>query len=76
MPWTLYELCLCGLCIWTLYVTFIYTLNEVFFPSSKVDKHASNTAMATRKNITQIANFDIHDESNLAQRWKKWKQSF
>ena len=32
--------------------------------------------MATRINITQIANFDIHDESNLAQRWKKWKQSF
>ena len=32
--------------------------------------------MATRINITQVANFDIHDESNLAQRWKKWKQSF
>ena len=76
MPWTLYGLCLCGLCIWTLYVTFIYTLNEAFFPSSKEDKHASNTEMATRINITQIANFDIHDESNLAQRWKKWKQSF
>ena len=30
----------------------------------------------TRINITQVANFDIHDESNLAQRWKKWKQSF
>ena len=32
--------------------------------------------MATRINITQVANFDIHDESNLAQRWKKWKPSF
>ena len=32
--------------------------------------------MATRINITQVANFDIHDESDLAQRWKKWKQSF
>ena len=32
--------------------------------------------MATRINITQIANFDNHDESNLAQRRKKWKQSF
>ena len=32
--------------------------------------------MATRINITQIANFDTHDENNLAQRWKKWKQSF
>ena len=32
--------------------------------------------MATWINITQIANFDIHDKSNLAQRWKKWKQSF
>ena len=31
MPWTLYGLCSCGLCIWTLYVTFIYTLNEAFF---------------------------------------------
>ena len=31
MPWTLYGLCLCGLCIWTLYVTFIYTSNEAFF---------------------------------------------
>ena len=32
--------------------------------------------MATRINVTQIANFDTHDENNLAQRWKKWKQSF
>ena len=32
--------------------------------------------MATRINITQIANFDIHDESNLAQRRKNGKQSF
>ena len=32
--------------------------------------------MATRINITQIANFDTHDESNLAQQWEKWKESF
>ena len=32
--------------------------------------------MATRINITHIANFDIHDECSLAQRWEKWKQSF
>ena len=32
--------------------------------------------METRINITQIANFDIHDENNLAHRWKKGKQSF
>ena len=32
--------------------------------------------MATRINIAPVANFDIHDESNLAQQWKKWKQSF
>ena len=32
--------------------------------------------MARRINVTQVANFDIHDESNLGQRWKKWKQSF
>ena len=32
--------------------------------------------MRKRVNITQVANFDNHDESNLAQRWKKWKQSF
>ena len=31
MPWTLYGLCLCGLCIWTLYVTFIYTFKVGFF---------------------------------------------
>ena len=23
-----------------------------------------------------VANFDIHDENNSAQRWKKWKQIF
>ena len=23
-----------------------------------------------------VANFDIHDENNSVQRWKKWKQSF
>ena len=32
--------------------------------------------MATRINITQAANFDIHDESNLNQRWKKWSFEF
>ena len=32
--------------------------------------------MATKINITQIANFDIHDESDLAQQWEKWKESF
>lgn len=32
--------------------------------------------MATRTNITQVGNFDIHDENNLAKRWKQWKQSF
>ena len=32
--------------------------------------------MATRINITQFANFDIHDESNLAQWRKIWKQGF
>ena len=32
--------------------------------------------METRINITQVANFNIHNESNLAQRWKKQKQSF
>ena len=32
--------------------------------------------MAMRINITKIGNFDIHEESNLAQQWKKWKQSF
>ena len=46
------------------------------FLSLNEGKHASNTTMAMRINITQVANFDIHDESNLAQRWKKWKQSF
>ena len=32
--------------------------------------------METRININHVANFDIHDESNLAQWWKKWKQTF
>ena len=40
------------------------------------DKHTSNNTIATRTNITQVANFDIHDESNLTQQWKIWKQSF
>ena len=30
MQWTLYGPCLCELCIGTLYVTFICTLNEAF----------------------------------------------
>ena len=68
MPWTLYGLCLRGLCIWTLFVTFIYTLNEAFFLLRMKISMQANTTMATRINITQIANFDIHDESNLAQR--------
>ena len=32
--------------------------------------------MATRINLTQVASFNVHVESNLAQRWTKWKQSF
>ena len=68
MPWTLHGLCLSGLCIWTLYVTFIYTLNEAFFLLRMKISMQANTTMATRINITQIANFNIHDESNLAQR--------
>ena len=36
----------------------------------------SNITMATRINITKVADFDIHDESNLARQWKKWIQSF
>ena len=68
MSWTLHGLCLSGLCIWTLYVTFIYTLNEAFFLLRMKISMQANTTMATRINITQIANFNIHDESNLAQR--------
>ena len=69
-----------ALFVWTLFMDFVCDLyihfnRSLFLPWNK-DKHASNTTMATRINITQIANFDIHDESNLAQRWKKWKQSF
>ena len=60
-----------ALFVWNLYMDFVCDL----FPSSKEDKQASNTAMATRINITHIASFDIHDESNFAQRWKKWEQS-
>ena len=61
-----------ALFVWTLYMDFVCDLYMYFewtlLPSSKKDKHASNTTMATRINITQIANFDILDESNLAQR--------
>ena len=41
-----------------------------------MNQRTSNTTMAMRLNITQDANFDTHDESSLAQRWKKWKQRF
>ena len=40
MQWTLLGLCLCETCIWTLYVTFIYTLNEVFFFLMKISMQA------------------------------------
>ena len=56
-------------------MTFAYTLNEVFVLLNEY-KHTTNTTMTTTLNITQVANFDIHDESNLAQRQKKCKQSF
>ena len=66
--------------MWTLYMDFVCDL-YIYFEwslslSSNEDKHASNTTMATRINITQVANFDIDDESNLAGRWKKWEQRF
>ena len=32
--------------------------------------------MANRINITQVENFNIHDKSTFAERWKKWNQSF
>ena len=51
----------------------LYTLDKAFF---SCELRLAYTTMATRINITQVANFDIHDESNLAQRWKKWKPSF
>ena len=61
-----------ALFVWTLHLDFVCDLYIYFerslFPSWKEDKHASNTTMTTRINITQIANFDTHDESNLAQR--------
>ena len=40
------------------------------------DEHKSNTAMATRINIAQAVNFDIHDGIASAQRWEKLKQRF
>ena len=43
-----------ALFVWNLYMDFVCDL----FPSSKEDKQASNTAMATRINITHIASFD------------------
>ena len=64
MPWTLNGLYICEPCIWTLYVTFLYTLNEAFFFLNE-DKHTSNTTMATRINTTQVVKFDIHDESKF-----------
>ena len=75
MQWTLYGICLRELCIWTLYVIFYMYFEWGIFLSSE-DKHASKTTMATKINITKVPSFDIHDESNLARRWKKWKQSF
>ena len=41
MQWTLHGLCLCELCIWTLYVTFLYTLNEAFFFRMKISMQAT-----------------------------------
>ena len=35
MQWTLDGLCLYEVCIWTLYMTFVYTLNEAFFYNLK-----------------------------------------
>ena len=32
--------------------------------------------MSMKINSISVANFDIHDKSNLAQGLKKWKQSF
>ena len=32
--------------------------------------------MANRINISQVKNFNIHDESNFAGQWEKWDQSF
>ena len=40
------------------------------------DEHKSNTAMATRINIAQAVNFDIHDGIASARRWEKLKQRF
>ena len=48
-------------------MTFAYTLNEVYVLLNEY-KHTTNTTMATKLNIIQVANFDIHDESNLTQR--------
>ena len=72
MQWTLDGLCIYEPCIWTLYMTFAYTLNEVYVLLNEY-KHTTNTTMATKLNIIQVANFDIHDESNLTQRQKKCK---
>ena len=40
------------------------------------DELKSNTAMATRINIAQVVNFDIHNGIASAQRWEKLKQRF
>ena len=65
---------------WALYMWYLdYTcdLDYVFYMIlDEAFLVKSNIAMATRINITKIANFDIHDESNLARQWKKWIQSF
>ena len=41
IQWILYGLCLCELCIWTLYVNFWYTLNEAFFFWVKISMQAT-----------------------------------
>ena len=55
---------------WALYMWYLdYTcdLDYVFYMIlDEAFLVKSNIAMATRINITKIANFDIHDESNLA----------
>ena len=68
-----------ALFMWNLYMDFVCDL-YIYFEWSlflfKEDKHASNPAMVTRINITQIASFDIHYVSNLAQRWKRMETKF
>ena len=76
MWWTLEGLCICG--IWTLYILsiiwYIMILDKAFLVNW--DELKSNTAMATRINIAQVVNFDIHNGIASAQRWEKLKQRF